>query len=111
MAAAVARLERRTVGQARRTVTLGGQSAGQITSGEAGQGQHGEENHEKRRKAHQILNRSLGRVGQQGLHGVFHIILHVCCPIVLILGTLCKELFKNIRERTVTCAGMTRLAD
>lgn len=61
MAAAVARLGMADGGQARQTVTLGGQSAGQ-NSGQAGQRQHGEQQNEQGSKADKILDRTAGVV-------------------------------------------------
>lgn len=53
-----------------------GTERGAETLSEAGQREHGEEDHEQRGKTDQILHRAFRGVVQQGLHGVFHCVLH-----------------------------------
>jgi hypothetical protein len=101
MAAAVARLET-DGGPGKADRHLGGQSAGQKPSGKTGQRQDREQDHEQGSQTNKILDRTARRMGQQGFDRVFHRSLPKCCRIVLTFGGDCKELFKNIREHSMT---------
>ena len=85
MAASVARLDAADGGPGTggKAVTHGGQSAGQKRSVQAGDGQNGKEQHEKRGESDDILHRATRGMGKKSLHGVFHRVLHACCRIVL----------------------------
>jgi hypothetical protein len=88
------------------------QIAGNNGSSSTGKMQADNQHSEERDQTQAVFNQRGARIGEDGLDVREHLQLHFCYCFVLILETICKELFKNICEQSRnSCAEVGPAAD